>query len=132
MQDQAVKPLKKDMKINDRLCMAMRGQQEPYNILRVVDFMPDEPAVSIYFSLLKREFRLVVGACVNTHLRGEPIRVTFVGKSYRRPGSAILQFEAVSDDIEFKPLRPKESFYAADPSRAADQSVLRDGTDMQW
>ena len=118
---------RRQMGLNDRLCIALRGKREPYNIVRVIDINDEASFVCLYFSLLKREIRLAPlpeGIGYQIALDGHPITITFLAPTFGKPGSASIEFSA-GEAVEFRPLKKRESYYAANPR------YLRDGADVQ-
>jgi len=115
---------RRQMGLNDRLCIALRGKREPYNIVRVIDINDEASFVCLYFSLLKREIRLTPGEEYQTSLDGRPIIIRFLAPTFGKAGMASIEFSA-DETIEFRPLKKRESYYAADPR------YLRDGADVQ-
>ena len=101
-----------EMGLNDRLCMALKDRQEPYNIVRVVDMGPG--FVTLYLSLLKREFRLSSGKkeTIQTHLSGHIIHIEVVLYPGEVMDTMAVHFITSSPKVEFKPLRKKESYRA--------------------
>lgn len=100
-----------DMWQNDRVCISIQGQTEPYNIvrmLRVDETSP--PAASIYLSLLKDSWNLLEGDAFEGHLSGNlySIRLERVGSRFMGGSYARLVFEG-SEDIRFKRLQRKGS-----------------------
>ena len=97
------------MQVNDRVCMSIVGQREPYNILRVIEVGSD--SCKVYLSLLKKDPLRVISLDnpLGTHLRGKGIVVKVLGID---KGNVALVFTG-EDDIKFRRLQRRESLSAS-------------------